>query len=149
MLLVVPAAARVLLLLCCCYCCCFFDDDYSCFLTFGHISDWYDISRARYYYCIYLLSMQSPAPASSLAEPPPAASPHLGPWTCQQGLRTARIRGLLLVLAAVSAAAASTTAALSSLFTFGHISYWYGRIVTTITAQAGTGFASHCMPGYE
>ena len=117
------AAAR-LLLLCCCCCC--FDDDCSCFFTFGHISYWYDNSRAsRYYYfyycCIYLLSMQSPAPASSLVEPPPAASPQLGRWICQQGLRSARIRGLLLVLAAAgaAAAAASTTAlAFSRLVTF-------------------------------
>ena len=29
--------------------------------------------------------MQSPAPASSLPEPPPAASPQLGRWICQQG----------------------------------------------------------------
>ena len=60
--------------------------------------------------------MQSPAPASSLAEPPPAASPQLGRWICQQGLRSARTRGLLLVLAAASAAAAaSTTTALAFL----------------------------------
>ena len=61
--------------------------------------------------------MQPPAPASSLAEPPPAASPQLGRWICQQGLRSARMRCLLLVLAAASAAAAaaaaSTTTALS------------------------------------
>ena len=64
--------------------------------------------------------MQSSAPASRLAEPPPAASPQLGRWICQQGLRSARIRGLLLVLAAASAAAdaaaaASTTTALAFL----------------------------------
>ena len=126
----------------------------SCFFTFGHISYWYDSYRASYYYCcIYLLSVQSPAPGSSLAEPPPAASPQLGRWVCQQGLRSARIWGLLLVLAAasVAAAAASTTTALSCLFTFGHISYWYDRNITTaVTASAGTGFASHCcMPWYE
>ena len=46
-----------------------------------------------------LVSMQSPAPASSLAEPPPA-SPQLGRWICRQGLRSARVRCLLLVLAA-------------------------------------------------
>ena len=71
--------------------------------------------------------MQSPAPASSLAEPPPAASPQLGRWICQQGLRSARIWGLLLVLAAASAAAAaaSTTTILPCLLTFGHMSYWY------------------------
>ena len=40
------------------------------------------------------------APASSLAEPPPAASPQLGRCICQQGLRSARMRCLLLVLAA-------------------------------------------------
>ena len=65
--------------------------------------------------------MQSPAPASSLAEPPPAASPQLGRWICQHG-RSARIQVLLLVFAAASAAAAaaSTTTALafSSLVTF-------------------------------
>ena len=60
--------------------------------------------------------MPSPAPASSLAEPPPAASPQLGRWIRQQGLRFARIRGQLLVLdAASAAAAASTTTALAFL----------------------------------
>ena len=62
-------------------------------------------------YSLYL-SMQSPAPASSLAEPPPAASPQLGRFICQeQGLQSASIRGLLLVLAPASAAAASAAAA--------------------------------------
>ena len=134
-----------------CCCCCFDNGCSSCFFTLGHVSCWYDNSRASYYYCcIYLLSVQSPAPASSLAETPPAASPQLGRWVCQQGLRSARIRGLLLVLAAASAAA-STTTALPCLFTFGHISYWYGRkINTVVTASVGTGFASHCcMPWYE
>ena len=100
--------------------------------------------------------MQSPAPASSLAEPPPAASPQLRRWVCQQGLRSARIRGLLLVLAAASAAAAaaaSTTTALPCLFTSGHISYWYDRNISTavvVTASVATGFASHCcMPWYD
>ena len=98
--------------------------------------------------------MRSPTLASSLAEPLPAASPQLGRWVCQQGLRSARIRGLLLVLAAASvaaAAAASTTTALPCLFTFGHISYWYDRNITTVvTASVGMGFASHCcMPWYE
>ena len=69
----------------------------------------------------YNLQVQSPAPASSLAEPPPAASPQLGRWICQQGLPSARMRCLLLVLAAarvlllLAAAAASTTAALAFL----------------------------------
>ena len=160
-LLLVLAAARVLLQLCCCSCCCcccFDDDCSSCFFTIGPISYWYDNCRASYYYCcIYLLSVQSPAPASSLAELPPAASPQLGRWVChsRQGLRSARIRGLLLVPAAASAAggdaAASTTTALLCLFTFGHISYWYDRNTTTVvTASAGTRFASHCcMPWYE
>ena len=160
------AAARVLLLLAAaaataaaaCCCCCFDNGcPNSCFFTFGHISYWYDNSRASYYYycCIYLLSKQSPAPASSLAEPPPAASPQLGRWVCQQGLRSARIRGLLLVLAAGSAAAAaaaaSTTTTLPCLFTFGDISYWYDRNITAVVAASvGTGFASHCrMPWYE
>ena len=103
---------------------------------------------------MYLLFVQSPAPASSLAEPPPAASPQLGQWVCQQGLRSARIRGLLLVLAAASAAAAaaaSTTTALPYSFTFGHISYWYDRNFTAVvTASVGMEFASHCcMPCYE
>ena len=64
--------------------------------------------------------MQSLAPASSLAEPPPAASPQLGRSICQQGLRSARIRGLLLVHAAASAAAAAltTTLAFFRLVTF-------------------------------
>ena len=90
------------------------------FFTFGHITYWYDHSQASNYciYLIYLTSMQSPAPASSLAEPPPAASPQLGRRICQQGLRSARIRDLLLVLAA---AAASTTAALASFFVWSHV----------------------------
>ena len=103
------------------------------------------------YCCIYLLSVQSPAPASSLAEPPPAPSPQLGRWVCQQGLRSARTWDLLLVLdAASAAAAASTTTALPCLFTFGHISYCYDRNIFTVPASAGTGFASYCcMPWYE
>ena len=31
---------------CCCCCCCCFDDDCSCCFKFGHISYWYDNSRA-------------------------------------------------------------------------------------------------------
>ena len=78
-----------------------------------------------------------------LPEPPSAASSQLGRWICQQGLRSARIRGLLLVLAAASAAAvASTTTA--AFFTFGHF------VLNTVTASAGTEFASHCcMPWNE
>ena len=68
--------------------------------------------------------MQSPAPASNLAEARPAASPQLGRRICQHGLRSARVGCLLLVLAAASAAAvllllccccaaASTTTALA------------------------------------
>ena len=149
-LLLVLAAARVLLLLCCCCscCCCCFDDDCSCFFTFGHISYWYDNSRASYYYyCrpIYLLSMQSPVPASSLAGPLPATSPQLGWWICQQEPRFARIRGLLLV----PAAAAAFDDDCPCLFTFGRISYRYDRTIVTATASVGTGFASHCMPSYE
>ena len=49
--------------------------------------------------------MQSPAPASNLAEARPAASPQLGRRICQHGLRSARVGCLLLVLAAASAAA--------------------------------------------
>ena len=63
----------------------------------------------------YLCSLQPRQTA--LAEPPPAASPQLGRWICQQRLRSARVRGLLLVLAAASAAAAaSTTTALAFLY---------------------------------
>ena len=48
-----------------------------------------------------------------------------------------------------AAAAASTTTALA-FFAIVHISYWYYRIITTaVTASAGTGFASHCIPWYE
>ena len=84
--------------------------------TFGRIPYWYENYRASYSCCIYLLSVQSPAPTSSLAEPHPAACPQLGRWVCEQGLRSARIRGLLLLLAAASAAAAaSTTTALPCL----------------------------------
>ena len=138
------AAVMVVPLLRCCCCCYFNGDCSSCLFTCGHISYWYDISRASYYLyyycCINLLSVQSQAPASSLAEPAPTASPQLGRWVGQQGLRSARIRGLLLLLAAASgaAAAASTTTALPCLFTFGHFSYWYGRNITTVvTASAG------------
>ena len=46
--------------------------------------------------------MQCPAPASSLVEPPPAASPQMGRYICQQGLRSARLRCLLQVLAAAA-----------------------------------------------
>ena len=35
-----------------------------------------------------------------IAEPPPAASPQLGRWICHQGLQYARMRCVLLVLAA-------------------------------------------------
>ena len=125
------AAARVLLLLCCCC----FDDDCSCFFTFGHISYSYDISRASYHYCmpIFYLYMQSPAPASSLAEPPPAASPQLGRWICQQGLRSARIRGLLLVLAAASAAAAAAAASTTTALAFLRlVTFRTGMIVLSL-----------------
>ena len=44
------------------------------------------------------LATQSPALASSLAEPPLASSPQLGRRICQQGLRSARVRGLLLLV---------------------------------------------------
>ena len=74
------------------------------------------------------LSMQSPAPAISLAGPPPAASPQLGRWICHQGLRSARMRYRLLCACCCqrcccAAAVASTTPALG--FTFGYILYWY------------------------
>ena len=45
-----------------------------------------------------------------IAEPPPAASPQLERCICQQGLRSARIRGLLRVLAAGAAGALTTNA---------------------------------------
>ena len=64
------------------------------------------------------------APARSLAEPPPAASPQPERLICQHGRRSARIRGLLLVLAAASAAAASATTALAFL-----------RLVTFLTGM--------------
>ena len=81
----------------------------------------------------YKLSVQSPAPARSLAEPPPAASPQLGRWICQQGLRSARMRCLLLVLAAARVllllccccCCCFDDGCFSCFFTFGHISYWY------------------------
>ena len=67
--------------------------------------------------------MLSPAPASTLAEPPPAASPQLGRWICQQRLRSARIRGLLLLFAAACCCCFDDDC--PCLFAFGHISYWY------------------------
>ena len=114
----------------------------------GHILYWYDNYRASFYYSIYLLSMQSPAPSSSLAEPPSAASPQLGQWICQQGLRSARIWGLLLVLAAASAAAATAASTTTALAFFRLVTFRTGMTVfiTTVTASAGTGFASHHMP---
>ena len=136
-LLLVLAAARVLLLLCCC----FGNGCSSCFLTFGHISYWYDNSRASYYYyycCIYLLSVQSPAPASSLAEPPPAASPQLRRWVCQQGLRSARIRGLLLVLAAASAAAAAASATAALLAFLRLVTFRTGMIILELATTTTT-----------
>ena len=94
--------------------------------------------------------MQSPASASSLAELPPAASLQLGRWICQHGLRSARFRGLLLVLAAASAGASTTTAlAFLRLVTFRTQS---GSMITYIipaTASSGAGFASRCMSWYE
>ena len=53
---------------------------------------------------------------SSLAEPPPAASPQLGRWISQHRLRSARTRCLLLVL---------LRRRLLLPFTFDYISYWY------------------------
>ena len=94
--------------------------------------------------------MQSPAPASSLAELPPAASPQLRRWICQQGLRSARIRVLLLVLAAASAAAAASTT--TALVFLRWVTFRTGMILLLllVTASAGTGFASHCcMRWYE
>ena len=68
---------------------------------------------------LLIVSMQPPAPASSLAEPPPAASPQLGRWICQAGgLRSARMRCLLLLLRR------RLLSSSSCFFTFGHISYW-------------------------
>ena len=89
--------------------------------------------------------MQSPAPASSLAESSPAASPQLRRWICQQGLRSARIRGLLLVLAAASAAAAalSTTAPQGLPFQvwshFVQVSSFYGLLFNVyVTSYMGS-----------
>ena len=85
--------------------------------------------------------MRSPAPASSLAEPPPAANSQLGRWICQQGLRSARIRGLLLVLAAANAAASTTTApAFLRLVTFRTQS---GSMITYIIPGTCYGFIRH------
>ena len=111
---------------CCCCCCCFDDDCSSCFfhlVTFrtGMITINSTVS-------IFLSIMQSPAPTSSLAEPPLAASPQLGRWICQQGLRSARIRGLLLVLAAASAAAAAAAASMTTAIAFL-------RLVTFLTGM--------------
>ena len=92
--------------------------------------------------------MQSPAPASSLAELPPAASPQLGRWICQQGLRSARVRGLLMVLAAARAAAAAATATTAALVFLRLVTFRTGSMIKyTIpaTASSGAGFASHCM----
>ena len=92
--------------------------------------------------------MQSPAPASSIAEPPPAASPQLGRWICQHGLRSARIRGLVLAAASVAAAAASTTTILAILLL---VTFRTGMTVLSLLLRpsAGTGFASHGIPWYE
>ena len=104
----------------CCQCCCSAAASTTSALVFSSLVTFrtgvYANSRASYVLPYVSCIMQSPAPASSLEEPPPAASPQLGLWICQQGLRSARIRGLLLVPAAASAAAAaSTTTALAFL----------------------------------
>ena len=89
------------------------------------------------------LSLQSPAPASSLAEPPPATSPQLGRWICQQGLRSARIRGLLLVLAAASAAAAASTMAVLAILRLVTFCNGIAVVLLLVTVSVGPGFASH------
>ena len=80
----------------------------------------------------FYLYMQFPAPASSLAEPRPAASPQLGRWICQQGLRSAIIRGLLLVLAAASAAAATAAAAAATTIALAFFTFRTGMIVLSL-----------------
>ena len=100
----------------------------------------------------YFLSRQSPPPGSSLAEPPPASSPQLERWICQQGPRSARIRGLLLVLAAASAAAAAAAASTTTAVAFLRLVTFHTGVTVLfllLTASAGTGFASHCMPWYK
>ena len=72
--------------------------------------------------------MQPPAPASTLAELPPAASPQLGRWMCQQGLRFARMRCLLLWCFLPPECCCCCCCCCfdddcSCFFTFGHISY--------------------------
>ena len=67
-------------------------------------------------YDIFLLLF--PAPTSSLAVLFQAASPQLRWWVCHLGLRSARIRGLLLVLAAASAAAATAAASTTTALAF-------------------------------
>ena len=84
--------------------------------------------------------MQSPAPASSLAEPPPAASPQLGRWICQQGLRPARIRDLLLVLAAASAAAAAAASTTTALAFLRLVTFRTGMTVLLLCCY---GFSQH------
>ena len=47
-----------------------------------------------------------------------------------------------MLAAASAAAAAASTTLLPCFFTFGHISYWYDRNITTVvTASAGMGFS--------
>ena len=135
-LLLVLAAARVLLLCCCCCCCCCAaaaTASTTTALAFLRLVTFRTgmivLELAMYLFSIYLSTMQFSAPASSLAEPPPAASPQLGRWICQQELRSARSRGLLLVLAAASAAAAASTTTTALAFYVWSQSYWYDRII--------------------
>ena len=92
--------------------------------------------------------MQSLASASRLAEPPPAASPQLGRWICQQGLRSARMRCPLLVLAAASAAAAMLLLLLllrrRLLFRF---CVWSHLVLVLILLELATYYIYHAVSG--
>ena len=137
-LLLVLAAARVRLLIYCSCCC--FRDDCSCFFrVWSHFVLVYDNSRASSYcYCNYLLSMQSPAPASSLAVPPQFSKPKTGTVDPSAGAA---------ILENPGSAAGSCCCQCCCcccccfdddcpcLFSFGNVSYRYERFLLLLRLQ--------------
>ena len=56
----------------------------------------------------------------------------------------------MLAAASAATASASTNTALASFYVRSHFVLVHDRIITiVVTASAGVGFASHCMPWYE
>ena len=143
------AAADVLMLLCC------FGDDCSSLAFFRSFKFrtgiiFLELATTASTVSIFYLCMQSPAPASSLAEPPPAASPQLGRWICQLGFAIRENPW--------SAAGACCCQCCCCCCVDDDCPCQFVRLVTfrtgmtlrgTVTALAGTGFASHYMPWFE